>query len=239
MLVTTTGIVLSSLRYSDSSVIAKVYTKDSGLGTFMVRTGKGKAALPKLGLLQPLSMVQIAYNKDDRKGIHTPKNIERERIHNTIPFDTVKTCLALFMAEVIARSIREEEQNKQLFEFLSYAIIHLDEHQGPCGNFHLKFMLEYSGYLGFYPHAYAQQRYFDLSEGEFTNTEPLHPHHLELPLTEKFAKLIAITLDKHEQVKLSGTQRRELLQKIIDYYRLHLDGMKELKSHKVLEQVLA
>lgn len=238
-MVTTDGIVLSTIRYSDSSVIAKVYTEHAGLCSFMVRTGSGKKALSKLALLQPLSLVELSYKNDERKGIHTPRTLERSVSLNSIPFDTVKTCIALFMAEIISRSIHEEEQNEQLFLFLKKSILMLDGNNETCSNFHLKFMLEFSSYLGFHPSSYKGESYFDLYEGEFVNTAPIHAHYTEGQATASFAQLIVLPISDQHLLKIGSGLRRILLQKLIDYFRLHLDGMQELQSHKVLEEVLS
>ncbi len=238
-MITTDGIVLSTIRYSDSSVIAKIYAEQSGLGSFMVRTGSGKKALTKLAILQPLSLVELTYKDDHRKGIHSPRSLERSISLSTIPFDTIKTCIALFLAEIIARSIHEEEQNKRLFQFLKQAILMLDTSTENCSNFHLKFMLEFSAYLGFYPHVFKEEAYFDLYEGEFVNSVPIHAHYTQGLVTTKLAELIALPLAQYHLLQVGGGIRRALLQKLIDYFRLHLDGMKELRSHKVLEEVLS
>ena len=239
MILNSSGIVLSSLRYSDSSVIARIYTKEKGLRAFMVRTGKGKNALSKLSLLQPLSLVEISFSNDERKNLHTLRSIEREGALHSIPFDPVKTCIALFVSEIIGRSIGEEETNTELFKFLRSSILLLDDHQASPANFHLKFMIEFSRFLGFYPQPQeGNQPYFDLAEGEFTTSEPIHPHVMEEPLTTVFNKLLLVGMSSFDAVKMSNEQRRTLVQKLIDFFRFHLDGMKEVTSHKVLEEVL-
>ena len=240
MIINTKGIVLSTLRYSDSSVIARIYTEEAGLRSFMVRIGKGKTALMKMSLLQPLSLVEISFNNDPRKGICTPKALDRETTLNGIPFDTIKTCIALFMAEVVGRAITEEEPNSSLFKFLHNSILLLDHETNPVVNFHLKFMIEFSRYLGFYPHARSSNEpYFDLSEGEFSHQEPIHPYVISGEFTDVFDQLINQPFDQHNTIKIGNDHRRVLLQKLVDYYRLHLEGMKEIISHKVLEEVLA
>ena len=233
------GIVLSTIRYSDSSVIARIYTRKNGLLTFMVRTGKGKTALQKLGLLQPLSIVNIWFKDDDRKSIKSLTSIERAESLNEIPFDTVKTCIALFMAEVIGRSIHEEETNEKMFHFLTESILSLDRSKSEVSNFHLSFMIEFSRHLGFYPHQRNNNEpFFDLMEGEFLFAEPIHPHVLSGKALEGLHRLM-LGHDGTEHIKIGNETRRILLQKVIDYYRLHLHGMKEITSHKVLEEVLS
>ena len=239
MIVKTRGIVLSTLRYSDSSVIVRIYTEIAGLRSFMVRTGKGKTALLKMSLLQPLSPVEISFDRDEKKTLHSPRSLEREAILKGIPFDTVKTCIALFMAEVVSRSIAEEETNTRLFEFLHRSVMLLDSETNPVKNFHLKFMIEFSGHLGFFPHERAaEEAFFDLIEGVFVNYDPLHPHYLQGAVVPIFEQLINVPFAEHHSIRIGNENRRQLLQGLVDYYRLHLNGMKEINAHKVLEEVL-
>jgi len=239
MLIDSRAIVLSTLRYSDSSVIARIYTEQVGLRSFLVRIGKGKNALLKMALLQPLSLIRISFNNDPRKNLLTPKTLEREQILNGIAFDTLKTCIALFMAEVVSRSIAEEEGNVAKFEFLRHSILLLDGEENGVSNFHLKFMVEFSRHLGFYPHYRgAGQYYFDLSEGEFSAAEPNHPYFMNKEISDHFVNLIDLPFALHHSLVLNNQRRKVLLQKLVDYYRLHLAGMKEITSHKVLEEVL-
>lgn len=239
MIVNTHGIVLNTIRYSDSSVIAKIYTRSSGLRSFMIRTGKGKSALLTMSLLQPLNLVELSFDKDDKKSLRTPRSLERAYTLSAIPFDTIKTCIALFMAEVIFRAIGEEESNERLFSFLKNAILMLDEESETVSNYHLKFMIEFSAFLGFYPHQRMDgQTSFDLVEGEYVNTESLHPYVIEGETMEAFQTLIDIPFKQHFELKIENKMRREILQHLVDYFKLHLEGMKEITSHKVLEEVL-
>ena len=239
MIINTQGIVLNTLRYSDSSVIAKIYTEAAGFRSFMVRIGKGRTALLKMSMLQPLSLIELSFDKDDRKGLRTTRSLERSKTMNAIPFDTVKTCIALFMAEVISRSIGEEEANTRLFKFLQMSVVMLDEESENVNNFHLKFMLEFSSLLGFYPHErMAGQSHFDLVEGEFSSSDILHPYVIKGGTMEAFQELMQVPINEHFKPKISNPERRELLQHLVDYFKLHLEGMKEITSHKVLEEVL-
>lgn len=240
MIISSQGVVLSSLRYSDSSFIARIYTLQKGLRSFMVRTGKGKNALNKLALLQPLSLVEVSFSDDERKNLHTLRSIERDVSFQSIPFDPIKTCIALFVADLIYRSIGEEEQNQELFKFIHNAVLLLDDTEEGVSNFHLKFMVELSRFLGFYPQPQQiNQLYFDLMEGEFCPTVPIHPHVMNQQQAKAFSELLNCGMSAFGSVKIKNETRRELLQKLLDYFRLHLDGMKEIASHKVLEEVLA
>lgn len=241
MLVSTKAILLHSLRYSDNSVIAKAYTESHGMLPFMVHVGKGKKSASKAVLLQPLTLLEIGFNPESKGGIKRPSGWERAEMTSSITLDTIKTTLALFMAEMVLKSIQEEEQNSSLFNFLWRAVKLLDLDDQPLNNFHLKFLVELSGHLGFYPDAqsYSSGALLNLIEGRFQYGAQLDQHHLDSEMSELLYELVRISFSDHHSVALSTEERRTLLSSMIDYYRLHLDGMREIKSHQILQEVLA
>lgn len=241
MLVNSRGIVLSTLRYSDSSMIVRMLTEHAGQKAFLVRVGKGRSALGKVALLQPLSLVNVAFDHDDRHGLRTPRSLERGEPLLNIPFDTVKSTIAIFMAEVIARTQPEETADTNLFRFLWDAVLKLDAEERPCTNFHLAFLLQLTHYLGCGPHVENARTlpYFDLKEGTCCNVPPLHPHYVDGETKEVLLTLAEKGLRGHSTVTLSNDGRRNLLRAMVDYYRLHVHGMQELRSHLVLEEVMA
>lgn len=240
MLVNSRGIVLSTVRYSDSSVIARIYTEKAGQKAFMVRIGKGRAAAAKMALLQPLSLVAVSFNHDDRQGLRSARELERSVVLHQIPDDTVKSSIAIFMAEIAGRVLQEETPDSALFLFLYECIVLLDQTEGPCINFHLKFLLELSRHLGCHPSvSNASLPYFDLCEAAFCASEPLHPNFMEGAVKDAFVQLLAVNMQDHGDVAMSTTDRRKLLQYLVDYYRLHLHGIRDIRSHHVLEEVMA
>jgi DNA repair protein RecO (recombination protein O) len=241
MLVNSRGIVLGTLRYSDSSVIARILTEHAGQKAFMVRVGKGRTAMAKASLLQPISLVNVAFDHDDRHGLRTPRSLERAEVLHSIPFDTVKSSIAIFMAEVLGRSLQEETADPRMFHFLQDCVLRLDAETGPCTNFHLVFLLQLSVFLGCVPALddAVDRPYFDLREGVACDAPPLHPDYLEGTLKDTLVRLADLDMGDHATLSIPNEHRRTLLRALIDYYRWHLQGMHEIRSHLVLEEVMA
>lgn len=241
MLLFSRGIVLSTLRYSDSSFIVRVYTEQSGQKAFLVRVGKGRGAMSKMALLQPLSLVKLSYSNDDRPGLRTPRLLERAEMLSSIPFDTVKSSIAIFMAEIVGRSMLEETPDAPLFSFLYECILLLDTEERPCSNFHLKFLLEFTRYMGCHPSPTRSDNlpWFDLRDGDFCATEPIHPDYISATIKEAFVALLALPMFHHCDVTMTNADRRILLQALVNYYRFHMDGMRDIRSHHVLEEVMS
>lgn len=241
MLITTNGVVLKHFKYSENSVIAKIYTEDYGLQSFLVRGVRSGKSKNKASYVQPLSLVQVTTTYKEQKSLHNVKSIQLAQAYNDIPFNIVKTSLAFFLAEVLLKSIQEEENNPALFEYLFNTFQYLDVTQESCANFHLIFMAQLCKFLGFKPQLpidVDQTYFFDLQEGLFLSHVPPHK---EYTAPEKSALLIQLFLCnfKNNNLKLNATLRKSLLGVLLDYYHLHLSNFDNLKSLEVLEEVMS
>lgn len=237
MQVTTKAIVLSSLKYGDTSLIVKAFTLSDGLKSYLLKgILKSKKGKLKPGLFQPLTQLEIvAFHKN--KG--TLESIREAKVichYKTLHSDIVKNSLVLFLAETVSIAIQEEEENTGLFQYLEYALYWLDQHQN-IANFHLLFLLELTKYLGFYPDISSiELHYFDLYEGCFLSTPSLNPI-LEDDSLQNFKQFLGINFDGIFTVKLNNDQRQELLKKLLLYFQLHLHGFRTPKSLAVLNAV--
>ncbi len=241
MLIATKGIVLHYIKYGESSVIAKIYTEIFGLQSYIIKGIRKNKSLNKLSLLEHLSLVEIvAYHKNNQGGIKTLKEIKSIYRFQSIPFNIIKSSLALFINEIIYKSLKEEEKNTALFDFLFHTIQILDVSNENQGNFHLIFMLQYSRFLGFFPRNNFDKYHtnFNLKEGVFQQNQPPDTDYLALPYSEILSRLIMSNFEKPSEIKISNQQRRLILEKLIIYFQLHMDGLGVINSHKVLQDVL-
>ncbi|MGE3825868.1 MAG: DNA repair protein RecO [Bacteroidia bacterium] len=236
MLHTMRGIVLRTIRYNDKAVIANIYTELFGLQGYLIHTGKNK----KSALLQPLTCLEITVEHKTNKSLQRIKEATCSPQFSDIPYNTAKSSLAIFIAEVFYRSVKEEESNPALFNFLLSAILLLDEEQNSCSNFHLAFLVQLSSYLGFFPgNEYSEtESLFDLEEGIFFSGKPAHANFIAGETAHCFAQLMNSSLNEHATIPIQKSHRKELLSALMNYYRMHLQGMSEVRSHKVLEEVM-
>jgi DNA repair protein RecO (recombination protein O) len=102
-------------------------------------------------------------------------------------------------------------------------------------------MLQLSQYLGFNPklNYSAENNSFDLEEGVFKPSEKGDIKVVEPHLAEYWYKLCSIHLDAFSTLEINKTYRNELLNHVMLYFKIHSDGFNELKSNKVLMEVLA
>jgi DNA repair protein RecO (recombination protein O) len=238
MLHSTRGIVLKTFKYSENAVIAKIFTEKFGLRSYIIKGISGKKRQGKKPLLQTLSLLNLIVYEKNSANLQNIKEIESAHTYSSIPFDIAKSTIIMFLNEVIYKSIVEEEPNVAMFDFIFDQMIALDGADENIADFHTFFLINFSGFLGFMPHnSYSgQNQYFDLQEGCFVEQKPIHRNFMDSGLSEKFNQILC----RNDQKLFSqSVQRNELLEKIIQYYSLHVPAFGELKSFSILKQVLS
>ena len=239
MLQKSRGIIFHTTDYSETSIIAKIYTEDFGLQSFLVNSVRKKNARIRTSIFQPLSLVELVFYHKNRGGLQRISEIRNTIPYREIPFDSIKSSMVLFLNEVLYRSVKEEAPNQGLFEFLFNSLQLLDVETSSRGNFHLVFLIRLTRYLGFFPHGqYSENsKVFDLKEGTFQSGIPMHPHFLNDAESLAFSTLLATAGNIEATYHLNHDMKRILLDKLLEYYRLHIEGFGEIRSHKILEQV--
>jgi len=238
MIETTKAIVINTIKYGDTSLIATCYTEKSGLKTYMLKgILKAKKAKVKVAYFQPLMQLNITANHNTKGTLNSIREIEVINFYNSIYSDIKKQSIILFLAETLYYSIKEEEQNASLFKYLETSLLWLDTHE-TVSNFHLLFLLNLSKYLGFYPETKnIDFPYFNLLEGKFTNTYKLNT--ISREKITQFKKLLGINFDVIEQVNFSASNRQDILAILIQYFEFHIEGFKKPKSLNVLKSVFS
>ena len=173
MLSATEGIVLNSIKYGENSLIATIYTKDAGRQSFIINAIRNKKKVYRQGILQPLFLVElIAYYKDSRD-IQRIKEIKNCPVYQNIPFDVSRSAQALFIAEILNKTLREQESSPLLFDFIKNSLLFFDLTEKSTANFHLYFLFHLTEYLGFMPNINKtkDEGWFDMQKGsvEFRN----------------------------------------------------------------------
>ena len=240
MLHKTRGIVFKSTDYSENSVVVQILTQKFGLQSYLINGVKKPKAKIKQNILQPLYLLElVVYNKPS-VNVQRVSEIRPAHIFQTIPYDVRKSSLILFLNEVLYKSIRHQGEDEDLFDFVFHSIALLDRLEKGISLFHLYFLLRLTQYLGFYPDTtQGSNLYFDLEEGIFTNILPRHPSVLHSKETSYWLQLLGSNFENLHQIKLTSPEKRLMLENVLDYYRLHIEGFKEIKSHQVLVDVLS
>jgi DNA repair protein RecO (recombination protein O) len=241
MLHKTKGIVLHYVKYGDSSIIAYIYTDIFGRQAFIVNGVRSKKSGIRLNYFQPLSILELDVYYRPNRDIQRIKDLKIFVMLHTIHNNIVKSTVALFIAEILYKTLREVEPNKPLFDFIYNSIQILDLKNEGIENYHLVFLLMLSRYLGISPviednkiiefNNIKQQSLFKNDRG------------ISLILTEEEKRALThiykYSFNNLEKIKLGNNVRSSLLSKFVEYFKIHLEGIGNIKSLAVLKEVFS
>lgn len=241
MLQKTRGIVLHSLKYSESSQIMHLYTLDFGRQSYLIRGIRKSHSRNRMALYHPLSILNLEVSHSAQRDLQHIREASVSVPLGGITGNPVKETVALFMAEVLYRTLREQESNPSLFLFLENTILLLDMSAEEFPNLHLYFLVQLTRYLGFYPENNFDRSSpcFDLLAGRFTEGPPVPGQVLSPELSAGISVLLQADLSALKNIPLRGQDRSLLAGCLIDFYHFHLEGMGSIKTLEIMREIFS
>lgn len=241
----TKGIVVRVVKYGETSVIVTVFTELFGIQSYIVngvRTSSKKGS-GKANLFQPAAILDLVVYHNELKNIQRIKEFKWSHLYQHLFFDVTKNAVALFMIELLQKTLKQPESNADLFYFIEDAFLHLDTaDEQMVGNYPLYFAIHLSGFFGFrFSDLYSDHRnILDLQEGEFVHDIPPHAYHLHTPYSYITSQLLKVMQPNElRELKLNQETRRILLQSYQTFYALHIQDFGTMKTFPVLQQILS
>lgn len=234
-----TFIVLGTVHHSDTTDILTLYSREYGRLSVTSRTGAGRSAAMRRAILQPLSVLsgEVDFRRDrelNRLGAISVVNPLRG-----IRTDPAKNCTSLFIAEFLSRLLRETEADTRLFDGLLSRLEYFSVMRRGAANFHLALLIELLEPAGIRPdiHRRPDQIWFDMREGKFSASPPLHADFLPPAEGAQLSVLIRMTARNCRLYRFDGAARRHLLSRLLQYYSCHLPGTSTMRSPDILRQI--
>ncbi len=239
MLAATEGIVLHFIKYGESSVIVTIFTKDFGRQSYIVNASRSRKSKNKAGLLQPLFLLDLEVYQKQTREIQRIKEFKSLNTYQNIPFNIAKSTQAIFLAEMLYKTIHEQESYPELFHFVKSALLYFDLMEEGWQNFHLYFLFRLTEYFGFLPDTkkVGFEGWFDLKKGAVVPFEPTHPLYANKEVTDHLITLSVLKINELDSFKIPRKMRDSILQTLVDYYQLHFENLGEIKSLNVLREV--
>ncbi len=237
----TRGIVLHHVKYGETSIVARIYTEKFGLQSYMIKGVRTKKARIPYSLFQPGTLLEMVVYRNEKHTLQHVRDTRCEYLYTTALHDIRKSAVLLFMTDILYKTIREEEENQELFDFIHHSLVGLDEVAGQASNFHLVFLVRLARFLGFSPRNNYSDRnpYFNMSEGEFYSGREKPGLYMDPPLTRLFSDVLQADYESLSQLKVPSSARHELLEGILAYYGVHSPFVKDIKSHLILREIFS
>jgi DNA repair protein RecO (recombination protein O) len=239
MLEKTRGIILNQIRYTDSGIIARLYTRKFGRQSFLIRGMRSRKSGKHNILFQPMYILDLEISYKESREMNVLKEFSVSYSPYDIYSDIKKSSVAIFLGEVLTSVLREESSHEEMFDYIEKSIIYFDNCREGYANFHIAFLAGLSSFLGFEPGTRkdANDSFFDMTNGIFVPVPPVHGNYANKNVSDILAKVFISSYDTIRNITLKGGMRNEVLDTLLRYYSLHLSGLKKINSLEVLKEV--
>lgn len=239
MNIKTKAIVLRTTRLDDVKVIVDLLSREAGRVSVLCRisaTGRGKI---KKQLFQPLTILEADLDQKPNATLLRFHDLRLAHPFVSLSCQPMKVPVALFLAEFLSFSTRDEQHNPLLYDYVEQSLLWLDTAADHYANFHLVFMMRLTRFIGFYPNLEtpAHEAWFDLRSGTFTMTQPSHPDCLPPEEASKISLMMRMNYENMHLFRLSRDERNRCADLILLYYRLHVPRFPELRSLEVVREL--
>ena len=208
------AIVLGHTKFGESSVVVHTLSEEYGRRGFLAHVGK-KAGM---ALLLPMNILEMDVTPNPKSTLWTARNLTAKDPLNGIRSNLYKNTMSLFLSEVLLRTVKDGQAEEGLYPWCVRSVLTLDTLQSDFSNFHIRFLLEFAGALGFSP--------------TFEDIAPFaekHLHQLKPFLTSDFSASML--------VPLRGEDRNALCEDLLRYLEYHTESTIHIQSLAVLREV--
>ncbi len=239
---TTKGIVLRTIKYGETSVIASIFTELFGVQSYLVNGVRTSGKTSKAHFFQPSSILEMEVYHNELKNLQRIKDLKWSALYKNILSDVTKNSVALYMVELLQKCLKQPEKNEDLFNFCEDAFLQLDKSDNEVtANFPIYFSIQIAQILGFrLLDNYSEKRnIFNLHEGSFSDDNSASLNHLSKELSFHISELLKAVhpQDLHE-IKLNRNIRSSILKSLENFYVWHVPEFGTMKTLNVLSEVL-
>ncbi len=208
-------IVLNTTKFGENSIILHALSRDFGRRGFLIRVGRRTGALT---LLQPMNILEAQVTENPKSSLWTARNLGAKYPLEGIRSSFDKNAETMFMSEVLYRTVRDEALEEGLFDWCRKMILTLDSMESDYSNFHIRFLLEFAGALGFSPEIGDLAPFAGECIGELSRF-------MDLPFGESML------------MPLTGAQRSSICRGIVKYLEYHTESTINLRSLEILHEL--
>lgn len=239
MLQKTRAIILSSIKYGDSSLIVHAYTGEWGRTSLLLKGIRKSRRGNRSAIFQPFYLLELDVYYRENREMHWIRDASFVQNRQAKALDFTKAAQAMFLSEVLVKTIGEEEKNQELFHFLEQSVSWFHTVPQAAPSFHLLFMFMLSRYLGFYPrnNFSSENTYFNTGTGSFSTMPSSADPEREKLLGLQWSSCFNAGYNSDIQHFNNQRNRNIFLDSILRFYKQHHHSMRDLKSVDVLRTV--
>lgn len=235
---TTRAIVLHRTPYNERHSIVHLYTLELGrVGVLVPSSSRGRSARHLLSC--PLGEVEITLSLRPRSELAQLGEVRLVHAHHSLQLDPRRTQQALLISELLYRLLQAREADEALYSYLSHSALILSQIEAGLSNFTLCFCLHLLRHLAISPDLAqlaeeGHTGWFDLRQVTYLNAPDRSGDVLTLEESRALRLLCRMHYGNMHLYRYTQGQRRQILDRLLQYYRLHLPPFPALKSLAIL-----
>lgn len=242
LIFTTKGIVLRTIKYGETSVIASIFTEMFGIQSYLVNGVRTAGKSGKAHFFQPSSILEMQVYHNELKNLQRIKDLKWSVLYKNILSDITKNSVAVFMVELLQKTLKQPETNEDLFNFCEDAFLQLDIADNEVtANFPIYFSMQIAQITGFsLQNNYSEERnIFNLHDGSFSGENSLATEPVNAEISYNISELLkAIHPNDLREIKMNGKTRTAILKIMESFYAWHIPEFGKMKTLSVLAEVL-
>lgn len=233
------GIVISIVRHTEKINIVSLYTRERGRLSFLSPRGSGKAGKLRDARLLPMAVIESDINFNPNKELQRLGSFSLLSVWNDIYFHPMKRDITLFISEFLNRLLLASMADPKLWDYVYNTFKLLDRSETRLADFHIVFLLSLLSFTGIRPdiRSYHPGEVFDMRTGSFSSRIPLHNDWINPEDSEKILFLCRLNFSNIKALKLTNSQRKNILNYLLKYYEIHYPGTSSLKSLDILSEL--
>lgn len=221
------AIFLHRINYSDSSLIITCYTRDKGIRKYIFRGAKKKAQ--HLFAMAPLELTYSESAKSELNVLYETQLLFRPHFQES----PVKSAIAFFMAEVLRKTLPDQQADEELFLFIMEKLQQLEQ-DIPLYYEALIFLCDLTKFLGITPLISGDSPVFDVREGIIG----VYAAENSALINGPEVVLLKNLFSKQEVNNFDKGIRDKALNLLLSYYSVHIPSMKQVETLQVVRETL-
>lgn len=213
-----------------------------GINSFIIQGYRTSRSRKRHSYFQPLSIVDIVFIQKESRGLQKITESKLNFVLQDVQTHPVKLSLGLAILEIFYDTVKEQEQNIELYEFLKSLIKTLDQAHNRLIQLFIYFLIHHTRYLGFFPHDQSEGGTavsFNTRKGTLTKADggsgDTSAYHVRQFIHSSLSLLPAS--DSCQQITFDQLTKRQMITDLFQYYRHHIEGFKYPQTMKVFAEV--
>ncbi|MBO4466239.1 MAG: DNA repair protein RecO C-terminal domain-containing protein [Bacteroidales bacterium] len=207
-------IIIGTTKVGEKSLVLHTLSAEYGRRSFIVSVSKSSS----MALYLPLNILSGEVSDNHLSDLWRVSGLRAEYPLAGLRGDVRKNSMSMFLSEVLFRCLRDGEYSPDLYDWCRQSILTLDALGDDFANYHLLWLLDLCGVLGFSP--------------RLEDIMPFADEHFE-----DIRQLLTLDRSSALLLPLSGARRSDIAAILLDYLSYHLDTKLNIRSLAVLREL--